>query len=204
MLTFYHAPRSRSTRVRALLNEMDLNDRVQTRLVTIPRVDGSGAADAANPHQDNKVPALEHDGALVTETSAVMLYLTDLFPEAGLGASVGDAKRAEYLTWLAWYGDVMEPVIIAQAAGLEHPMLTATFRGPTEMTARLEAALAKGPWLLGERFTAADLLCASPFLWFPDATPDSTAIRDWVGRIGSRPAYTAALQADEADMAEAA
>ncbi|SHI99567.1 glutathione S-transferase family protein [Wenxinia saemankumensis] len=200
MLTFFHAPRSRSSRIRTLLTEMDLNDRVETRIVSIPRQEGSGGPDDANPHPDRKVPALIHDGALVTETSAIMLYLTDLFPEAGLGAPIGDPKRAEFLTWLAWYGDVMEPVIIAQAAGLDHPILRATFRGPAEMTARLEAALARGPWLLGDRYSAADLLCASPFLWFPDATPDSPAIRDWVARIGARPAYRRTAEMDEADL----
>ncbi len=59
--------------------------------VEIPRADGTGAPRSTQPHPDKKVPALVHDGALITESAAIMLYLTDLFPDAGLGPKVGDA-----------------------------------------------------------------------------------------------------------------
>lgn len=80
MLTFFHAPQSRSSRIVTLIDEMGIQDQVQTTIVTIPRIDGSGGRDPANPHPEGKVPALIHDGTLITETAAVILYLTALFP----------------------------------------------------------------------------------------------------------------------------
>ncbi|MFO1237410.1 MAG: hypothetical protein U1F24_10425 [Alphaproteobacteria bacterium] len=60
------------------------------------------------------MPALLHDGALIHERAAIVLYLTDLFPEAGLGPRIGDAKRGPYLTWLAYYAGVMEPSFVSR------------------------------------------------------------------------------------------
>lgn len=189
MTTLLHAPRSRATRVRILLEEMGVGDRVTQREVTIPRQDGSGGRDATNPHPEGKVPALLHDGAVVTETGAIMLMLTDMFPGAGMGPVAGEADRGAYLTWLFWYGSVMEPVMIHHAAGLSHPWLTATFRGMAEMEARVSAALAKGPWLLGDRFSAADILIQSPWHWFREMEPGDPAIRDWIARGAERTAF---------------
>ena len=114
MLTLFHAPQSRSSRFIWLLEE--LGAKYEIRYVDIPRMDGTGAPDPSNPPPDKKVPALTHDDALVTESAAIALYLTDLHPEAGIGASVGDAKRGPYLSWLAYYGGVIEPVVTIEFA----------------------------------------------------------------------------------------
>ena len=194
-LTFYHAPQSRSGRVLWLLHELGVPfDLVRC---TIPRRDGSGGRDPANPHPDGKVPALDHDGDLVTETGAIMLHLTDLFPERGLGVVPGAPGRGAYLGWLFWYGGVMEPVYLLEVLGVaDHPAALATFRDRTAVGARLIAALEAGPWLMGGRFTAADILLCSPYLYFPDATPDHPAVRDWIARCTARPAYAKAQVGD--------
>jgi glutathione S-transferase len=195
MLTFYHAPKSRSGRVHWLLHELDVP--FELRGMDIPRQDGSGARDPDNPHPEGKVPALEHDGQLVTESAAIMLYLTDLFPDRRLGIAAGEAGRGAFLTWLFWYGAVVEPVYIAEVLGVaDHPVARASFRGRAEVADRLIAGLATGPWLMGERFTAADILLCSPYLHFPEATPDHPAVRDWVQRCIARPAFVAAQDAD--------
>ena len=90
MLTLYHAPRSRSSRIIWLLEELGAD--YEIRYVEIPRMDGSGQPDASNPHPDKKVPALVHGDVLVTESAAVCLYLTDLHPDAGIGP--GSATRS--------------------------------------------------------------------------------------------------------------
>jgi len=198
MLTFFHAPNSRSTRVLMLIREMDLTEAVEIRLTDIPRRDGSGARDPGNPHPEGKVPALLHDGALVTESAAVMHYLTALFPERGLAPVPGDPAHGAYLSWMFWYGNVMEPVLIHQAAGLAHPYLAATFRGPEEVAARIGAALRQGPWLLGERFSAADILVHSAYAWFRESMPQDADIRDWVERCVGRPARRWAAEQDAA------
>ena len=199
MLTLFHSPRTRSTRVVALLAAMGRLDDVDVRSVSIPRVDGSGGPDAGNPHPEGKVPLLVHDAVAVRESAAIMLYLTDLFAEAGgLGVPVGDPLRGRYLAWLAWYAGVLEPVMVLDAAGLSHPFLPATFRGVRDAVARLDEALAGGPWLVAGRYTAADLLCASPFLWFPDLDPGTERVREWVARCGEHPSREAAERFDAA------
>lgn len=200
MLTLYHSPNSRSSGIMVLLAEMGITDKVEVRQVSIPRQDGSGARDPANPHPEGKVPALMHDGHLITERSAIMAYLTTLFPESGLAPKAGSPEWGSYLTWLSWYQGVLEPVLITEAAGIAHPYIAATFRSHTEAAARIRAALEKGPWLLGERFSAADLLVHSPYAWFGDAIPDDPLIKDWVARCMARPARLRVLEADLAHM----
>ncbi|PYE84007.1 glutathione S-transferase [Pseudoroseicyclus aestuarii] len=195
MPILYHSPNSRSSAVVTLLDELGAAD-VEIREVTIPRQDGSGSPDAANPHPEKKVPYLIDDDETVRERGAIMLYLTDMYPQAGLGPLPGQPGRGAYLSWLSWYQGVMEPVMVMQFAGLSHPALGATFRDPATMIARLSEALARGPWLLGEAYSAADLLCSSPFLWFPESAPDDPAIRDWIERCAARPAVKRTAERD--------
>lgn len=208
MLKLVHAPMSRSSRILWLIDEMGIGDRVEVQQVRIRRFDGSGARDPANPHPEGKVPMLFHetgDGvARIMESGAVMLYLTALFPDSGLAPKPGTAKRGAFLTWLFWYGSVMEPVLTLAAAGVEHPYVTAGLRGVAEVNARLRAALEQGPWLLGEQFSAADLLCFSPYNWFRDALPDDPLIRDWVARCLARPSVARVRAMDQAMLARAA
>jgi glutathione S-transferase len=196
MLTLYHAPRSRSTRIVQLAIELGVLDELDLRITSIPRQDGSGGPDPANPNPDKKVPTLVHDGELIWETPAIILYLTDLFPEAGFAPAPGAPKRGTYLSWLSYYGDVVEPVIIFDRAQLVHEYLQTTFRSVHEVTARLEDALKAGPWLLGDKPSAADLLLSSPYTWFPDATPQVDVIRDWVGRCANLPSAQRAAEHD--------
>lgn len=191
MLTLYVSPKSRASRFLALVHEMDLQDRISLEPVTIPRVDGSGKADTANPHPDRKVPALIDGDTLITESIAIALYLTDRFPEAGLGPVIDDPQRGPYLTWLAYYAGVMEPVYNALAAGVgDHPVFRATFRGVAEVERRLSDAFADGrPYLLGERLCAADLLIQSPYKWFPDGAPKDPKVAAWIERVAARPSY---------------
>ena len=188
MLTFYHAPNSRSTSIRQLILELGVADKVKTVEVTIPRQDGSGARDPKNPHPEGKVPYLTDGEDHVRERAAIILYLTDRFPKAGLGRPVGDAQRGRYLSWLIWYQGVLEPVTILNWAKLDHPAVKASLRDYDTALQRLDEVLGRQPYLLGDDFSAADLLCAGPFAWFGDQMPATPAIRDWVARCMDRPA----------------
>lgn len=196
MLTLLHSPQSRSSRIVRLIDELGIRDEIEVRIVTIARQDGSGGADPANPHPEGKVPLLIHDDTEVWESNAIILYLTDLFPAAGLAPIVGDPLRGAYLSWLAYYGNVVEPVMVLDAAELSHPILDVTFRRLPEVTGRLRRTLERGPYLLGEKFSAADLLLVSPFTWFPDKTPDVPAIRQWIERCEARPSAAAIAMSD--------
>lgn len=184
MPVLYHAPHSRSE-IAATLARM-LSPDIEIREVTIPRQDGSGGVDPTNPHPEKKVPYLVDGTEAVRERGAIIVYLTDAYPEAKLGPLPGEAGRGAYLSWLSYYQGVMEPLILLQWAGLSHPVLTASLRDLDTVYARLEDALDPGPWLLEDRFSAADMLCASPFLWLPDLTPDNRVIQAWVARCAER------------------
>lgn len=195
MLTLFHSPQSRSSRMIWLLEELGADYTI--RYVDIPRMDGSGRVDPENPHPDKKVPALLHEGALVTESAAICLYLTDLHPEAGIGPVTGDAKRGAYLSWLAYYAGVIEPVVAVELAGLGgDPVFARTFRGIEEMKDRVRAALEASPYLLGEEFTAADVLVGSLGQFARQMLPAGAAIDDYLARLDARPALARATAKD--------
>lgn len=201
MLTFFHSPNSRSTAVLTLIEEMGIADQITLKLVTIPRIDGSGARDPANPHPEGKVPALDHDGRLITERGAIMAHLCGLFPDSGLSPKPFTPDWGAFLGWMAWYQGVLEPVMIHEFAGLSHPVLQATFRDHATAVQRLRKALERGPWLMGETFSAADILVHSPYAWFGDRTPDDPLIQDWVARCMARPARLKVLAEEQTRMA---
>lgn len=186
MTTLYHSPNSRSSSLVALVEE--LGAAVDIQEVTITRHDGTGAPDPRNPHPEKKVPFLVDGDEKIRERGAIVLYLTDKFPEAGLGPIEGEPGRGDYLSWLFYYQGIMEPVLVLRFTGLTHPALTATFRDYDTMIDRLASGLQGKRYLLGDRYSAADLLCSSPFNWAPDLMPDNAAIRDWVARCAERPA----------------
>lgn len=203
MLTFYHSPNSRSTTVATAIEEMGVGAHVKTKLVSIPRQDGSGRRDPENPHPEGKVPLLDHDGAIVWERPAILTYLSDVFPDAPAIRPVGHAERGPFLSWLAYYGDVVEPVMILRAAEIEHPFLHAGLRGYDEVTDRLARTLDDGrDYLLAGGFSTADLLMASPFMWFRDFLPDEPAIAAWFERVAARPAVARVAERDAEDIAK--
>lgn len=188
MPTLYHAPNSRSTGIVQLIEEMGISDRVEIVTVTIPRQDGSGGRDPQNPHPEGKVPYLVNGDDHIRERGAIILYLTDMFPESGLGRAPGDPQRGESLSWLFYYQGVMEPIAILHFAGLSHPAIQASLRDYDTMLARLDEVLSKQPYLLGDAFSAVDILCSGPFAWFGDQLPSTPAVEAWVARCQDRDA----------------
>jgi glutathione S-transferase len=195
VLTLHHAPRSRSSRIVWLLEELGTD--YTLAITDIPRADGSGAPDPGNPHPYKQVPALVDDGVLITESSAIVLYLTDKFPVAGIGRAIGHPERGPYLTWLAYYAGVMEPVVSIRFAGLgDHPTLQRTFRDVAAMHCRVSAALDAGPWILGSDFSGADVLVASMGHFVRDMLPPGDAVDAYLARCNARPALARAWARD--------
>ena len=155
-LIFYHAPKTRSSCVLALLEELDapyaLRD-LNFRLGAQRQPDYL----AINPM--GKVPAILHKGALVTELPAIFIYLADAFPQKKLAPSIDDPLRGPYLRWLVFYSAAFEPAVLDRLTKREPPPRGMNPYGDFDTTlATLESQLAQGRYLLGERFTAADLL----------------------------------------------
>jgi len=196
MITLYHAPRSRSSRFIFLLEE--LGAPYEIAKVNIRRGDGSGALDSHNPHPHGKVPAIRDGDSLVYESPAIALYLTDKFPAAGIGPVVGDPNRGAYLTWLAYYGGVMEPAWTSAFMKMDVPRGTAGWVKTDEVMELVNTALSKNPYILGEKFSAADILLGTTFKLFLGSPllPKSDLLESYVNRVVERPAYGRAAAKD--------
>ena len=196
MITLYHAPRSRSSRFIFLLEELGVPYEIAK--VSIRRGDGSGALDSGNPHPHGKVPVIRDGETVVYESAAIALYLTDKFPAAGVGPVVGDSKRGAYLTWLAYYAGVMEPSWTSAFMKTEVPRGTAGWVKTGEVMDLVNSTLAKSPYILGEKFSAADILIGTTFKLFMGSPllAKTDLLEAYVQRVVGRPAYARAAAKD--------
>lgn len=197
MIILYHAPMSRSTRVLWLLEELAAD--YALRPVSIRRPDGRGAPDPDNPHPLKQVPAIDHDGALIVESLAIWLYLSDLFPEARMAPQVGGERRRDYMSLMGAATAVFEPLVVTVMKGAQFSPREAAAR--QQLDCRLSAALEDAPFLFGPDFSTADLVYASLLRFFPAALPDRPCYQDWLDRIAMRPALARAREKDAARQA---
>ncbi|HEY8230865.1 MAG TPA: glutathione S-transferase family protein [Rhodanobacteraceae bacterium] len=201
-LVIFHNPHSRACMTRALLEELgaeyepcvlDFRRNEQLSLEYL----------AINPM--GKVPAIRHDGVVVTETVAIYIYLADLYRDAGLAPALDDPDRGTYLRWLVFYAACFEPAIGDKAQKREPaPRTQSPYADYDTTVSAIQQALVPGPWLLGERFSAADVLWGNALRWVTgfgmvEATP---VVADYIARVMARPAEQRALKADEALAAE--
>lgn len=196
-LTLIHSPKTRSSSFVWLLEELGAD--YELKKVTIRRAGGEEGLDPSNPHPHGKVPALIHDGVLIHEQVAIALYLTDLFPKAGLGPVVGDPKRGPYLTWLAYYAGVIEPAFMSKFMNMPVPRGTAGWVVVEEVVAHVEATLKDRPYLTGDAFTAADLIVGGTFAMFGQSPmmPKSDIIAAYAARCVARTARERAQAKDD-------
>jgi glutathione S-transferase len=194
MLTLFHAPKSRSSSIVWLLEELGVP--YQMRAVDIRRADGSGARDPANPHPHGKVPALDHDGKRVFETAAIALYLTDLFPEKGMGPAVGHPLRGEYLSWLVYRPGVLEPAMMMRRLSVKHIQGAMGWAEAGEVETMLNETLAQRPYLLGDVFSAADIVTGGgiAFLIAFKVMTETDVLKAYIERLIARPAYKRAME----------
>ena len=194
-LVFYHSPQTRSSSVLILLEELDapyaLRD-VNFRIGAQRRPEYL----AVNPM--GKVPAIVHEGALVTELGAIFIYLADAFPQRKLAPPVGDALRGPYLRWLVFYGSAFEPAVMDRHLKQAPPRSMSAYGDFESVLALVNDQLATGPYLFGARFTAADILWASALRWTTGfgLVPASPQISAYVDRVGARPAFARVLETD--------
>jgi glutathione S-transferase len=197
MITLFHAPQSRSSRMIWLLEELGAPYAIQPVSIFRPMT-GTGSPDPINPHPDKQVPAILDGDTLVAESVAIVLYLTDAFPLAGLGRVVGDPRRGDYLTWLAWYAAALEPAMFA-SMGKELETAPMKQRGYDAVLRRLENRLAEAPWLMGEHFSGADILVGSALGWARAAFPASDRLDAYAARCRARPAAIRAMALDDVE-----
>lgn len=196
MITLFHHAKTRSTRFLFLLEELEVPYEVKP--VTIRMRDGSGAIDPANPHPHGKVPAILDDVEVVFESPAIALYLTDKYPARRLGPLAGEPGRGTYLSWLSYYTGVLEPAFMSKFLKVEVPRGTAGWVAVEEAVPAVVARLETGPYMLGERFSALDVLYGTTFAMFGQSPlmPKSARIDEYVQRIVARPAFQRAQARD--------
>ena len=202
MITLYHAPQSRSSRIVWLLVELGVPYTLKPVSIFRPMT-GEGAPDPANPHPNKRVPALVHGETSLAESVAIVLYLADAFPQKGLAPVPGDPRRGDYLTWMAWYASELEPALLA---GMRNELGASAQkrRDHDAVFRRLETALARSPYIMGDTFTAADLLIGSALGYGRHAFPASEVLDAYHGRCKARPAAIRGVALDGASGLQAA
>ena len=201
-IVFFHAPNTRSSGTRILLEELGAPH--ELRAINMKAGEQRKSAFlAVNPM--GKVPAILHRGELVTEQAAIFLYLADLFPQTGLTPARDDRLRGPYLRWMAYYGSSFEPAVVDRALKREPgPPSMVPYGDYDTMLKTLTDQLAKGPYLLGERMTAADVLWGTALGWTTrfKLVPELPVITGYVKRITGRPAAAKVNELDARLAAE--
>ena len=195
-VTLFHSPQSRSAGALILLEELGAD--YELHVLNLKKGE-QRRADYLAINPMGKVPAIVHDGALVTEQGAVYAYLADLYPEAGITPAIGDPLRGPYLRWLFYYGSSFEPALIDKSLKREPaPASTSPYGDYETMLKTLTDQLATGPFLLGERFTAADVLWGTALRWTTmfKLVPETPVVASYIARVTSRPAVARAAKID--------
>jgi glutathione S-transferase len=197
MLKFYHAPWSRASNTLWLLEELGVPYEIEQ--VDLRRE--GGAPETYRKIQPNKkVPAIDHDGVVVTERAAIAIYLCDAFPQAGLAPKAGEKARGPYLTWLVYADSVFDPAVAARVQNWSYAPGGMSFGSFEDMVANVERRLGESPYIAGDRFTAADVAMAGnmAFVMQQGWLPKKPAFDDYVARANERPAAKRAAERDKA------
>lgn len=201
-LIFFHSPNTRSAGAAILLEELGAPHELH---VLNMKAGEQRGADYLKINPMGKVPAILHGDALVTEQVAIFVYLADLFSEAGLAPALNDPLRGPYLRWLAYYGSCFEPAVVDRALKRDPaPPQMCPYGDFDTMLKTLVDQLKKGPYLLGDRFSAADVLWMTSLTWITafKLVPELTEIMDYIGRMKGRPSVVK-VTARDAELAAA-
>jgi len=200
-IAFYHNPQSRGRIAHWMLEEV--NAPYEIKVVDFDKKEHKSADFLAiNPM--GKIPAIVHRGTVVTESAAICAYLADAFPAAGLAPALDDPKRGTYLRWLFFGAGCVEPAIIDQLFSRPPPSRPAAlgYGNFADTLNTLEQALSTGPYILGERFSAADVYMGSAIGWgfMMKAIDPRPAFAAYLTRVTQRPAHQRAMAQSEALM----
>jgi glutathione S-transferase len=202
-LTLYHSAPSRSSIVLWMLEE--IGEPYDIHLLSLKK--GTNREPdylAVNPM--GKVPALRHGDVVITELAAICTYLADAFPQAGLNIPLDDPRRGPYLKWLFFGPGVLEGAVMDRAfPRTSEPPRAALGYGDFDTTMDVLAnAVTPGPYLMGDRFTAADVVIGSNLKWGTifKMVPERKEFTDYIGRVAGRPAAKRAEARDQ-ELAQA-
>ena len=203
-LVFYTNPMSRGRIVRWMLEEVG----APYRTVTLDYATSMKAPDYLAVNPMGKVPAITHRGVTVTEGAAICAYLADAFPQADLAPATSDPQRGIYYRWLMFACGPVEAAVTNKALGFEVPVerrVTAGYGCMEDTLNALETAVTGKAYIVGDRFSAADVYVGSQIGWgmmFGSIEKRPAFEAYWAG-ISQRPAAKRAAEIDDALIAAA-
>jgi glutathione S-transferase len=195
MIRLFWCPRTRASRILWMLEEMD--EPFEVAMVDIRNPETKTAEFlAASPM--GKVPAIEDGPVKIADSSAIALYLADRYPASGLAPAIDDPLRGSYLYWMTFTPGVIEPSMAEKFNQWEVNRGSSGWGDYDLMMEVLEKGLKDGPWLLGARFSAADVLVGSSiyFMKLFGILPETPVMETYLERCLARPAYVKALARD--------
>ncbi|MFN3625852.1 MAG: glutathione S-transferase family protein [Hyphomicrobium sp.] len=197
-LKLYHATPSRSSTALWMLEE--LGEPFSIELLNLRAGDQRKPEYLAiNPM--GKVPTLVDGDTVVSEVSAICCYLADAYPKAGLAPAIHNPRRGPYLKWLFYAPSCIEPAMIDKALNrAPAPRSTAGWADyDTVISVLREAAAGAAPYLLGEKFSAADVVIGSSLRWGVQfkLLPELPEFVTYIERLRQRPALQRQLARDQ-------
>ncbi len=195
MIKLFWCPQTRASRILWMLEEMD--EPFEVEMVDIRNPETKTAEFlAASPM--GKVPAIEDGPVKIADSSAIALYLADRYPASGLAPAIEDPLRGSYLYWMTFTPGVIEPSMAEKFNQWEVNRGSSGWGDYDLMMEVLEKGLKDGPWLLGERFSAADILVGSSiyFMKLFGILPETPVLETYLEQCLARPAYVKALARD--------
>lgn len=204
-LILYTNPMSRGRIVRWMLEEAGAS--YETRVLDYGTT--MKAPDYLKINPMGKVPAIVHKGTVVTECAAICAYLADAFPEAGLAPAIGDPLRGAWYRWLFFGAGPFEAAVSNRAIGVEVPEDKRRMMGYgcfADVMDTLETAVSAGDYLLGDRFSAADVYLGAQISWglMFGSIEKRPAFEAYWRRLADRPAHVRATALDDALMPKTA
>lgn len=195
-LVLYHHPFTRAANVIWMLEEVGVDYELR-HLDVMAGEHKKAEILALNPM--GKLPILVDDETVVTESAAIALYLADRYSPGVLAPALDDPARATYLRWSFFAPAVIEPGVMAKQAGWTYRASSAGWGEHSAMVAAIEHAVPKTDYLLGKRFTMADLVFGGTLAYMLqfgllDKTPELVA---YTGRLAERPANQRAKAKNE-------
>ncbi|MEP9400919.1 glutathione S-transferase family protein [Sphingomonas sp. VNH70] len=200
-LTLYTNPMSRGRIARWMLEEVGADYAVE--VLGYGGTMEDAAYRAINPMA--KVPAIVHDGRVVTECAAICAYLAEAFPDAGLAPTADE--RADYYRWMFFAAGPVEQAVSNRSLGVVptgDQQRMVGYGDYDRTVATLEGAVKAHDYIAGDRFTAADVYVGSHLMWGTQfgTLPKLDAFMAYVARLADRPAHVRASALDDAAMAE--
>ena len=202
-IEFYHASPSRGSIVHWMLEE--LGEEYNTHLFNLKKGEHKNP-DFLKKNPMGKVPTIEYNGEFVSESAAICTLLADEFPDKKLNIPVGDSRRGKYLQHIMFAAGCFEPAICDQAFPRKEDARAGSIGwGNFESVLNyMHLALEAKPYLMGEQFTAADVVLGSCLRWgmMFKVVPEEVDFRAYVDRLEARPALKRAMEKDQKWMEE--